>query len=1358
MVKVLTFLLAFLCGFQLFADTYHLESVTPLPYPQMKVTFFPVASDGKILSPTLGDFSAAIDGKPLKITSLNCPTRSSIQLSLSIVVDVSGSMSSGAPNMLLAKNIATKLLENIDKNSEFAVTAFDDNAMIIHPLSTNLQGVQQSIELLKPSGGTNYQAAFFDSFSGAFEVLKSATQKKVVVFITDGFGSLQENDVITKAKQESVTIVCISVGMKIPETLKKISTNSGGRWFENIKTIDQSTVAAAISAYQFSDNTPCSFVINYEGDCSPTAMLEIRSNEGSVSKLPFDVPIQFRTGIEIMQSHIDFPNTDNSNTQFIQIQNGVKSTTIASITSKKATPAFQIDRSLFPMQLLPNELKKIPITYSKTDGKSYERYTIASSNCSEKSVVVSAGTGKITTSAIQVLFPNGSERFLVSSDTLCKWDGISSDQKVNVDISLDKGKSWQSLAKNVSGNSLHTSLSSQPSTQALLKVSLVEAVDTKGGLKKRNQKYDYVYSENDFVGIDEFIVYNNGQKFIKASSTAGSDNSNVLKNNLSIIDVDTKTGKERTLVDFPKGRTLRSMYLSPDEKKLIVSVGSFSNGSVNSFYCVDLALGKTLFQNNLITFQPNLSTVYNQKKNQIFSPDGTKLVTYTWAMNQRSSVKILNSSTGSTITELPIEEDTDNGATYVAWSPNSIDVLFGDPHNNTFSIWNTKTAKKVFTYSDPLFRVKNVSFTQNGKYFICQGVDSLVRIMDAKTNKLTKEIAHSRDNKGKALELDYEPTPDGESILVWKPRGKGILGLYEISSGIQVLEIGNGLEVSSVSISPNSESVAVQFSSKSPENGVFNLITGEKEGQIGIIIEPNPRGPKYSDLERTLSNVQWADNSQLMAKVSKEWGTKTEKDRIIRFSAMPFDNTIASDVSDNVWELYSLPTLSVLPASLVFNDVAVGSSKENIFTALLTSPKQGFVVDSVWIENDNDKVFTIVSSITNEVVDSDDGALKLELRFSPSMAKDYTAKVKYRVQGLPSILESSLIGKAIETELVITEKIDFGKVPYDTTKIYEKSIFLQNKSTIPVEIKSILLNGPDTTQFRTNFNVPITISPKKTDSISVLFRPIIGGKSSTQFFTVHTAKGEVKKTTVIAEVDTAGFSNTVYTDPTTFRSFAIPNAIIPKEGTITIGSYMGLGLIGGYSVTDNFQIIGGGVAPMPDDWFGLNGSMFGGGGLGLKFGGTITENLSVAAGVAAGMSFFDSDITPDTTESVIRVAAPFFSLSYGNDKQRISTTFGYGFKRHNAIPPERGAPVEFDRDAVVLTLGGDYSFAERWKITGEIISVTTSGYVPIISTIRYFGHSWAIDVGLTYLGIKNTPDATDLSIPILPVLSWVMTF
>lgn len=1359
MIKVFIGFLLFLGGINLFADTFQLESVTPLSFPQMKVSFFPVSNSGKIITPNSSSLSVSIDGKPTSISSLNCPNSVSKKLSVSLVIDVSGSMSSGAPNILLAKNIATKLIDNIHNQSEIAISAFDDIAMVIHPLSTNIDGVQQSIELLKPNGGTNYDVAFNDQFAGAFEMLKGSSNKKVVIFITDGYGNLNEKDVIESAKKNNVTIVCISVGIRIPESLKKIANATNGRWFENVKTVDQSTVAAAITATTLSDNSPCSFTINIEANCSQTAQLEVKSLDGSISKHTFNIPIQYRSGIEVVQSHIDFPHDETKTTEFIQIQNGVIATTIPSITSKKASQVFQIDKNLFPLQLQPNELKQIPISYKKTEGKSYERFTISSTTCDEKHVVVSAGTGKVNSSALRVVFPNGSERFLVSSDTVCKWDGISDKQRVNVDISLDNGKSWASLAKNISGNILKSSLSSQASQQALLKVSLVEEGDGNTTPKKRNQSFDYVYTENDFVGIDEFIPYDNGTKFIKATSHMGSQEVEGLKNYLAIIDVDTKTGKERTLVEFPKGRTLRTMYLSNDAKKLIVSVGSFSNGSVNNFYCIDVVSGKTLFQNALITFEPNISSVYNQKRNQIFSPDGTKAVAFEWNMSQKSPVKILNTKTGSTIVQLPIEEATDNGGTYVAWNPNSIDILCGDSHKNSFSIWNTKTAKKVYTFSDPTFKVKNVTYAKNGKYLVCQGVDSLLKIIDGSTFALHKEIVHQRDNKGKAVELDYEITPDGENVVVWKPRGKAPLSVYDIPTGSKLQDIGPGIEVSDIAISPNSESVSVQFSSKNPQNGVFNLISGEKEGQVGIIIEPNPRGPKYSDLERTLSKVQWADNSQLMAKVSKEWGTKTERDRIVRFSAMPFDNTIASDVSDNVWELYAIPTLSVLPASLVFNDVAIGTSKENIFTALISSPKQGFVVDSIWIENDNDKVFSMVSNTANEIVEEDNGTLKIEVRFSPKQAKDYSAKVKYRVRGLPSIVESNLIGKAIETELAVTERIDFGIVPYDTIKVYEKSILMENKSSMPIEIKGVLLNGPDTALFRSNFNVPITIGARKTDSVAVLFRPFIGGKTSTQFFTVHTAKGETKKTLVTAEVDTSGFATTIaYQDPTTFRSFAIPNAVIPKEGTITLGSYMGLGLTGGYSISDNIQVIGGGVAPLPDDWFGLNGTMFGGGGLGIKLGGNITEYLSIAAGVAGGMSFFDNDKTPDTTESIIRVAAPFVALSFGNDNQRISTTFGYGFKRHNAIPPEGGAPVKFDRDAVVLTIGGDYSFAERWKVTGEVISVTTSGYVPIISTIRYFGKTWAIDVGLTYLGIKNTPDATDLSLPIFPVFSWVMTF
>jgi len=1358
MCKFFTAILLFLCFSEVFADTFLLESVKAISYPQLQISFFPISNSGEITSPSLQGISASFDGKPLVLTSINCPEKISKQLSVAVVIDVSGSMSSGAPNIFLAKNIASKLISNINSASEVAVTTFDDNSMILHPMSENLQGVEQSLEMLKPNGGTNYETAFFNSFSGAFEILKNTKYKKVVVFITDGYGSVNENDVIAKARIENITIVCISVGMSIPKSLKTICTSTNGRWFENIKTVDQSTVSAAIAATTLSGNNACSLNANFEGNCSPTGTVIVSSKEGVQSSLKFAVPIQFRTGIEIEETHIEFSKENVSNVKSIKIINGVIPTTVTSFTSKKSSPAFSIDNSLFPLQLLPNETKEIPITYTKSDGKSYERYTISSTNCEDKTVVVSAGSGAIISSTLRVLFPNGFERFLVSSDTICRWDGIASDEKVNIDISLDNGKSWNSLAKNISGNHLQSTLSLQPSNLALLKVSLLTEASIKEDSKKRNQEYDYEYTEKEYNGIDDYLPFKNGTNFIKVTSTLGSNTNTTLKNTLSIFAIDTKTGLEKVYLELPKETTLRTVVLSPDEKKLLVSVGTSSNGSINSIFCLDVSTAKILFQNKLITYQPNLSTVYNQKKNQIFSPDGLKVIAFPWDRTQKSTVKVLNAINGTTLKDLAIEESTDNGGTFVAWHPNSEEILFGDSHLNSFSIWNSKTAKKLFTINDPIFKVKNVEYSPNGKYLICQGVDSLIKILDSKTNLVVSTIVHQHDSRGKAEGIDYEVTPDGESLLVWKVRGKSDLSVYDISTGNKAIDIGTTLEVSSLVISPNSEQVAVQYSSKSPENGVFNIITGEKEGQIGILIEPNPRGSKYSPVEKVLSKVQWADNSQLMAKVSKEWGSKTEMDRIIRFSPLPLGTSIASDVSDNVWELYALPTLSVLPASLVFDNVFVGSSKENIFTALVSTPKQGFEVDSLWIENDSENVFEIVSSTNTIQIEPEDGNMKVEIRFSPKRVGEFNAKVRYRIKGLPTIMESKLIGKSVNQDLVVTELIDFGVKHYDTTDVFVKKIYLENKSSSNIEIKNVVVFGPDTAQFKTNYNVPFVIRSNSSDSITVLFRPFIGGKTTSQIFTFHTSKGSFKNTIILAEVDTTnGKDKNMFKDPTTFRSFAIPNAVIPKSGTIVLGSYLGLGLLGGYSITDNIQVLAGGVLPLPDDWLGINGSIFGGGGIGVKIGGSITTNLSFAGGIAGGMSFVDNDISPDTTESIIKMFSPFLAVSYGNDNNRISSTIGYAFKRHTAIPPEGGLPVEFDRNAVMLTLGGDYSFANRWKITGEVISVTTSGYVPIISTIRYFGNTWAIDVGITYLGIKNTPDATALSIPFLPVLSWVLT-
>ncbi len=235
-------------------------------------------------------------------------------------------------------------------------------------------------------------------------------------------------------------------------------------------------------------------------------------------------------------------------------------------------------------------------------------------------------------------------------------------------------------------------------------------------------------------------------------------------------------------------------------------------------------------------------------------------------------------------------------------------------------------------------------------------------------------------------------------------------------------------------------------------------------------------------------------------------------------------------------------------------------------------------------------------------------------------------------------------------------------------------------------------------------------------------------------------------------------------DPTTFRSVAVPNAITPPKGKFIVGSYDLLGIIVGYAPTDNLMILGGGALPTPDDWGGFKGEGFGAYSLGLKWGTEIGQaapnrpRLNAALGYQIGRSMFDKELTPET-ESQITFHAPYAALSYGTDSARISATFGYIFKNHKTFieDPAGNFIDDYDRKAPMLAIGGDYQFANHWKVAAEVATMKTLGVIPIVATARYFSDNYAIDFGVGYVGL-GTDEESAPAIPLLPVLSGVFRF
>ena len=241
------------------------------------------------------------------------------------------------------------------------------------------------------------------------------------------------------------------------------------------------------------------------------------------------------------------------------------------------------------------------------------------------------------------------------------------------------------------------------------------------------------------------------------------------------------------------------------------------------------------------------------------------------------------------------------------------------------------------------------------------------------------------------------------------------------------------------------------------------------------------------------------------------------------------------------------------------------------------------------------------------------------------------------------------------------------------------------------------------------------------------------------------------------DIDTAGSENPEpVTDPTTFRSIAVPNAVIPPRGKWFVGNYDLLGWTGGYSVANELLLFAGGAPPLPDDWGGINGDMFWAGAAGAKLG-TSFGKFSIAGGYAFAVSTLDKELTPDELDSRIYLNIPFAAVSYGTDDSRVSLTGGVALKRHSTWVLEDNHRVEFDTAAYFGALGGDYRFARHWKVAGEFALMQTLDVAPLLVTARYFTNTFAIDAGLGYAGFTLN-DADKPKFPFVPVLSAVFVF
>ena len=1279
-------------------------------WPLISTTFYLLDNSGRPL-PDVAKEKMRVEenGVGREIISFSCPGGDpSGEISALLTVDISGSMASVGrggriPNIELARAAADAWIDALpDGSFECGITSFDDHAFVLADLTTDRRLLRSAAEGLKPSGGTNYDAAILSSPAGALPLLAKAKHRPVLIFLTDGLSKSDPEPIIARAKEIGAVIFCVTLGMRAPDVLKQISEKTGGAWFENVTTVEEARAIYRALLYRARGGEPCRMTWRSGPDCDPEreVLLSWTSPE-LVNRSAYTAPEQSIPRLSITPPVLFFDSTmSEASVTFTAPGAPV---TIERIEHLPGRNEFVLDLPPLPLTLGAGESRTLSVrSGSRSADNAVDQWRVQSS-CYATTLVVRRSGVKGETIPIHLVAPNGGEVFNAGERGLITWDGVPPETPVRLEYSINAGRTWTTIAEGVTGGIYPWHVPGTPSDECLARVTVI-------GGENEATRIAHLPVEKHFWSMDptgEFIVGYMGDTSIMIGGTRTPAGTFGLWSARTGAFVRSRHVTGDPLVSY-KDPTPRSVEYDPTGRFILCGN-----------YMLDANTGKVLWW--VSGGEANVHGYMTEDAiTSSFSPNGNQVLLKI-TKDGGEVLGVLDSKSGRVLTTIG---DPRRSVFTAQFSPDGKTILTAA--RDGVSLWDAGTGtKREMLTERPAY---SAVFSRSGTY-VAAVPD------DADTMLLWDLEAHDLDaspvliGKNTSGYKGARFAPDESGVIVWRD---GRPGIADYRTGEVRTEYGDKSSSRSalrLAYSPDGTLAATvepygsarEISVRDAASGAILSTARDTGSMVGISMAFSPDG----------SRLAW----------SYGYGVK-----IAELGA-----SSGSDKSDDLWTILGKADPRFVDVD--FGNRNVGSMTDSVVTGFLENRGDAPLrVEAIDIVEGEAGSFTLVSPLPP--FDVPPGTTySVEFRFAPTSVGEKASVALMRTD--VGQLSARLTGKALGATLKpAAEEIDFGEREVGSRNDSTIGSFLRSVGTLPVTIISAELRGPNGERFSLNESLGgRTIAAGESISLSLGFLPDTLGLFSVPLVLTLADGQEV---TVAVHGRGGGFGADRYPDPTTFRTVAVPNAVIPPEGTLVLGSYDLLGLMGGYAVTDNIMILAGGAPPLPDDWGGTSGDAFGAYSIGLKGNLRLSGKLLVAAGFQWGASFFEEESTPEDDS---RIIAPtlYGALSYGDDDRRISLTGGYAFKRHTTlVDPAAGLIDEFPKEAPIIALGGDWRIGDRWKLAAEGIYMKTVGTAPIITTARWFGRTWALDFGAAWLLIDTGEDEPS-SIPVMPVVSFIWT-
>ncbi len=602
-------------------------------FPIMSASFLGMKSkDSAITDLNINNFIITEMGMKRKIIEVSCEdSEIASPISTILTIDISGSMRG---SRMLNAIEAAKLWINMMNlpSSECGIVTFSGGSSILQDITNDKDLLISKLNTIRPNGGTNYEAALWNTYTGALNMISKAKYQKSIVFLTDGIAKLDTyQKVIEECNRQGIKFYAITLDMLCPYQLKEVANQTGGKWVENIRSKDQllSTYMEILRSIQ--KVNPCKIVWESEDFCSnPNQLLSsvngiINFNKDNIKlskDFNYSVAKDLLKSIKITPSSVNFG--------FVPL-GSKRDTTIKLFAEKGDFDIYSIQSSHKDFSISPTggKIKQgnnfyFTLTYEPSDTVyTFSNIEFKDPSCAT-SIIVSGGkfNAKPKIKTLKVTHPNGGEVFAVGSDTIVSWTGITSDDKVNLEYSTDKGYSWIPVANGVSNLSYNwNNIPNTPSNQCLMKATQISdeeiyPVFSLGEGKINVVKYNANGTRLAYGGSHGITIRDplNGRALLKIANNTGIVNDLAFSPNGKYIASagdgfmrvwNTETGNPEK--KFPFKNDFYTVEFSPDGKYL------FFGGKDLKVY---------IYETENWTEVEKLTNIPNPPRNIVFSPDG----------------------------------------------------------------------------------------------------------------------------------------------------------------------------------------------------------------------------------------------------------------------------------------------------------------------------------------------------------------------------------------------------------------------------------------------------------------------------------------------------------------------------------------------------------------------------------------------------------------------------------------------------------------------------------------------------------------------------------------------------------------